>query len=1038
MSRKAGHRVDRIALFESQNIYVLVGHLRATERHRILVVRRKTPLTPQSTVRELNHDTHQDDLVATLKALEREYDGATLAHRLDAVAFLGMVRFLEGYHMLFITRREPVGVILGHTVFRVEETAMISVSEGPGPVAPTMASSAAGSSSAAAASAAAELPEASEADHLDDDASAARGQTTFGGLGRFLQSSLGGIFSRSQGGGRWDDGWAEKRYKSLFQSMDLTRDFYFSYTYDLTNTLQTNQLGSPDATAAASSPSSAKSTPAAATSAATPSPSGSPGPASSADGTPPQGPAVPPLRGKYVWNHHLMVHLLPELRDGAWLTPLVHGFFMQSTLSLCGRLIAITLIARRSRLFAGARLLKRGLCASGHTANEVETEQIVADSARGALHSSRISSAVQLRGSIPLVWGHGDLKVIVPRPDISIQTADPTYDATLRHFEGLWQEYGGPVLVFDLVRQVERRPRELLLGQALSAAVAELNRRLEREGHAHAGHLRHIPYDFKKESKRKGSDAFDAIERLAEHFLARTGFFCSAPTHPRAQSGTLPLPLSTAEAEAIRRLLGAVDDEHDGGGTGTAGTAAGTSPATTSASLLEQCASSGSTGSPRRWDASRALPATDSGRSSRAEAAPAHDDEEEAEEDEEEGEEEQQTWLALQQSDESGVTARSTRSLTRSWTRRPANWRAGVAPLSSSDATSVHTEQLSGGSTTWKQSGVVRTNCIDCLDRTNVAQFCIGRCLLKRQLFALGLAPASESIEAANTALMAMYEEQGTVLALQYAGSQALHATNSNAAKDFLQSAKRFYRNTFTDMEKQQIMDVFLGVFTPRRGHPNIWEIDSDLFLHNRPPPALHAPLRPRQPTLEPEEVEPPTRQQQRESQSRGTPARPHDLFDDYYPPTVLTSFDEVLSRPFAAPMKFRQTSQAAPKAPASHPPLDTSPAIAASVVGSGNQGDDAAGATLDPESTLLADVKLAAIGDLPVMLPSGYSQVDEWDRRRRTSLQTSRLAERYVSLYRQQADKQVYKRYVEIGRLEPVSTSSGGDANVPTAFTSV
>lgn len=36
------------------------------------------------------------------------------------------------------------------------------------------------------------------------------------------------------------------------------------------------------------------------------------------------------------------------------------------------------------------------------------------------------------------------------------------------------------------------------------------------------------------------------------------------------------------------------------------------------------------------------------------------------------------------------------------------------------------------------QRGVVRTNCIDCLDRTNVAQFCVGRCLLQRQLCALG------------------------------------------------------------------------------------------------------------------------------------------------------------------------------------------------------------------------------------------------------------------------------------------------------------
>ena len=51
--------------------------------------------------------------------------------------------------------------------------------------------------------------------------------------------------------------------------------------------------------------------------------------------------------------------------------------------------------------------------------------------------------------------------------------------------------------------------------------------------------------------------------------------------------------------------------------------------------------------------------------------------------------------------------------------------------------------------------------------------------------------------------LMNMYEEMGTQIALQYGGSQALHAPNSNAAKDFLQSVKRFYRNTFTDVQKQ-------------------------------------------------------------------------------------------------------------------------------------------------------------------------------------------------------------------------------------------
>ncbi len=37
------------------------------------------------------------------------------------------------------------------------------------------------------------------------------------------------------------------------------------------------------------------------------------------------------------------------------------------------------------------------------------------------------------------------------------------------------------------------------------------------------------------------------------------------------------------------------------------------------------------------------------------------------------------------------------------------------------------------------QNGVARTNCIDCLDRTNAAQFVIGKRALGHQLHALGV-----------------------------------------------------------------------------------------------------------------------------------------------------------------------------------------------------------------------------------------------------------------------------------------------------------
>src|SRR4051794_30016030 len=81
-------------------------------------------------------------------------------------------------------------------------------------------------------------------------------------------------------------------------------------------------------------------------------------------------------------------------------------------LSVYGRTVYITIIARRSRYFAGARYLKRGANDLGYVANDVETEQIVSDMLTTSFHAPggklyanpNYTSYVQHRGSIPLYW----------------------------------------------------------------------------------------------------------------------------------------------------------------------------------------------------------------------------------------------------------------------------------------------------------------------------------------------------------------------------------------------------------------------------------------------------------------------------------------------------------------------------------------------------------------------------------------------------------------------------------------------------------
>ena len=58
---------------------------------------------------------------------------------------------------------------------------------------------------------------------------------------------------------------------------------------------------------------------------------------------------------------------------------------------------------------------------------------------------------------------------------------------------------------------------------------------------------------------------------------------------------------------------------------------------------------------------------------------------------------------------------------------------------SSSKPTPQGKEQSRGLPAAMEQRGVLRTNCIDCLDRTNVAQFSVGAHALGLQLAAMGL-----------------------------------------------------------------------------------------------------------------------------------------------------------------------------------------------------------------------------------------------------------------------------------------------------------
>ncbi|MCJ1311527.1 hypothetical protein MMC25_005200 [Agyrium rufum] len=120
-----------------------------------------------------------------------------------------------------------------------------------------------------------------------------------------------------------------------------------------------------------------------------------------------------------------------------------------------------------------------------------------------------------------------------------------------------------------------------------------------------------------------------------------------------------------------------------------------------------------------------------------------------------------------------------------------------------------------------RQSGVVRTNCMDCLDRTNVVQSALAAAILERQLAAEGV---TLDLSAGNTAqwFNTLFADNGDALSAQYTGTNALKGDYTRTRKrdykgalnDFGLTLNRYYNNIVTDYFNQAAIDFLLGNVT--------------------------------------------------------------------------------------------------------------------------------------------------------------------------------------------------------------------------------
>ena len=125
----------------------------------------------------------------------------------------------------------------------------------------------------------------------------------------------------------------------------------------------------------------------------------------------------------------------------------------------------LTLISRRSIHRPGLRYLRRGIDDAGHTANFVETEQILSNAA----WTHKTQSFTQIRGSIPLFFTQSPYS-FKPVPVLQ-QSEDTNSAAYKRHFSRLVKRYGS----VQIILLTDKSGPEATIGEKYSAITKSVN-----------------------------------------------------------------------------------------------------------------------------------------------------------------------------------------------------------------------------------------------------------------------------------------------------------------------------------------------------------------------------------------------------------------------------------------------------------------------------------------------------------------------------------------------------------------------------------
>uniref|UniRef100_A0A671RIP2 Synaptojanin-1 n=1 Tax=Sinocyclocheilus anshuiensis TaxID=1608454 RepID=A0A671RIP2_9TELE len=225
---------------------------------------------------------------------------------------------------------------------------------------------------------------------------------------------------------------------------------------------------------------------------------------------------------RFFWNQSLHLHLKHYgVNCDDWLLRLMCGGVEIRTIYAGHKQAKACVISRLSSERAGTRFNVRGTNDDGQVANFVETEQVI-------FLDDKVSSFIQIRGSIPLFWEQPGIQVGSHRVKLSrgFEANAPAFE---RHFSALRRLYGKQVII-NLLGMKEG---EHMLSKAFQSHL---------KASEHASAVRMLNFDYHQMVKGGKTEKLNSVLKpQISKFLEECGFFYYSGEAgiQRCQSGTI-------------------------------------------------------------------------------------------------------------------------------------------------------------------------------------------------------------------------------------------------------------------------------------------------------------------------------------------------------------------------------------------------------------------------------------------------------------------------------------------------------------------